>query len=157
MSWAKVPLPRAILTSGLIVGALDAMAAMTHAFLLRGTSPDRVWKYVASGALGKAATDGGVEMVLLGLLFHFIIATGWTGLFFVVSQRVQMLTEGKIVAGLLYGIFIWLAMNFIVVPMSQIGPPVIRLTLPTVLMVLIHMFVIGLPISLLASRYWRRT
>ncbi len=55
-----------------------------------------------------------------------------------------------------YGVFIWLMMNFAVIPMSRIGPIPIRPTAPTVAMVLIHMFVIGLPIAHFASTASRR-
>ncbi|MEO5761367.1 MAG: hypothetical protein ABIR28_03555 [Vicinamibacteria bacterium] len=156
MNESASSLPRAILGSGFIVGLLDATSAMVHAYALRGTTPNRIWKYVASGAFGPAANTGGPEMIVAGLLFHFFIATCWTGLFFILAEKVPTLREHKVIAGALYGIFIWLAMNFVIVPMSRIGPFPVRLTLPTILQIMIHLFIIGVPISLLANRYYAK-
>ncbi|MEO8362591.1 MAG: hypothetical protein ABI672_21380 [Vicinamibacteria bacterium] len=153
MSDSTSSLVPAILRAGFVVGVLDATSAMVHAYALRGTTPDRIWKYVASGAFGPAANTGGPEMIVAGLLFHFVIATCWTGLFFVLAGKIPALLKHKVIAGILYGWFIWLAMNFVIVPMSRIGPFPMRLSVPTILQIMIHLFIIGVPISLLASRY----
>jgi hypothetical protein len=143
-----------ILTAGLIVGAMDALAANTHAYLLRGTPPAAVWRYVASAVFGKSAGTGGPEMIALGLLFHFIVAIGWTGLFFVAYPKLRFLASNVVLVGMAYGLFIWLMMNYVVVPLTKITMGPIRLTTGTVLMILIHLFVIGVPISYLANRYF---
>lgn len=145
-----------ILVAGLIVGVLDAVAANTHAYLLRGTPPAAVWRYVASAVFGKSAGTGGSEMVLWGLLFHFMVAIGWTALFFVAYPRIRLLSANMVLAGMAYGLFVWLMMNFVVVPLTRIAMGPIRLTTGTVLMILIHLFVIGVPISYLARRYYTR-
>ena len=142
-----------ILVAGLIVGVLDAVAANAHAYLLRGTPPAAVWRYVASAVFGKSAGTGGPEMVVWGLLFHLTVAIGWTGLFFVAYPRIRFLSANMVVAGMAYGLFVWLMMNFVVVPLTRITMGPIRLTTGTVLMILIHLFVIGVPISYLARRY----
>jgi hypothetical protein len=112
-----------------------------------------VFRYVASGALGKAAFEGGLDIALLGLLFHFVIAMGWTILFFFAYEKVKILQLNKFIVGIGYGIFVWLGMNLIVLPLSRIPPLTYRLT-PTLIMIAIHMFVIGLSISLLANRFF---
>ena len=145
-----------ILVAGSIVGALDALAAVTHAYVLRGTPPAAVWRYVASAVFGKSAGSGGAEMVAWGLLFHLTVAIGWTGLFFVAYPRIRFLSANMIVAGIAYGLFVWLMMNFVVVPLTHITMGPIRLTTGTVLMILIHLFVIGVPISCLARRYYTK-
>ncbi len=71
-----------IVQAGLLAGTLDISAACIHAYLLRGTTPVQVLRYVASGVWGTDAFQGGTGIALQGLLFHFIIAFGWTVLFF---------------------------------------------------------------------------
>jgi len=139
----------------LIVGLLDAIAACVNAYLQRGIPPAGVFRYVASGVLGKEAFKGGLDIAALGLLFHFIIAIGWTSLFFVAFNKLKVLQRNKIYVGLCYGIFVWLGMNFIVLPLSNVPPLAYRLV-PTIIMIGIHMFVIGLSISLLANQYFAR-
>jgi hypothetical protein len=146
-------LVRGILVAGLIVGVMDALAAISHAYFLRGTPPAAVWRYVASAVFGKSAGAGGPEMVLWGLLFHLTVAIGWTALFFVAYPRMRFLSANMVLVGMAYGLFVWLMMNVVVVPLTRITMGPIRLTTGTVLMILIHLFVIGVPISYLARRY----
>jgi len=146
---------KSVLRSGLIVGILDGMAACVNAYLARGVMPSAVFRYVASGAFGSSAFSGSTLMVVYGLLFHLTIAMGWTFLFYWASTKMKLLTNHKIVAGLGYGIFVWLMMNLMVLPLSNIPPITYRLA-PTLIMIGIHMVVIGLSISLLANRYFAK-
>jgi len=143
---------KAILFAGLVVGILDGLAASVGSYFPRGITPDQVFRYVASGVFGKEAFAGGTPMALIGLLFHFIIAYGWTLLFFLAYPKVKLLRENKIIVGMLYGILVLLAMNLIVVPLSNVPSP--KPGTIQVQQVIIHMFLVGLPISLLANRYY---
>jgi hypothetical protein len=154
MSQKIVSLPIAILMAGLIVGTLDAMAACVHAYAFSGASPDRVFRFVASGVFGNDALTGGLSMAAWGLLFHFIVATGWTSLFYLLYPKVNFFASSQYLSGIAYGIFIWLMMNFVVIPLSNVPVVTFHFTIRTVVMILIHMFIIGVPISYLASRYY---
>ena len=143
----------AILVSGLIIGAMDGIAAIAHAYGLRGTLPSTVFRYVASAVFGRDAFTGGSTMVVWGVVFHMTVATGWTALYFLVAPQLKFAASNKVLAGMAYGLFVWVMMNFVVVPMTRVTVGVIRPSVPTALMILIHLFVIGVPISLLAQRY----
>ncbi|MBS1682143.1 MAG: DUF1440 domain-containing protein [Bacteroidetes bacterium] len=145
----------AVLRSGLIVGILDITAACAHAYLARGTTPYKVFRYIASGVFGQQALDQNSGLEWAGLLFHFIIATGWTMLFFVAYPKLKILTKNKIYVGFGYGIFVWIMMNAVVLPLSNVPPLVYRLT-PTLIGIGIHMGVIGLSISLLANQFYSK-
>jgi uncharacterized membrane protein YagU involved in acid resistance len=142
------------LKSGLIVGVLDAIAASLNAYLASGFTPDRVFRFVASGAFGQSAYTGGSSMVWIGLLFHFIVAMGWTLLFFIAFPKLKPLQANKFLVGMAYGMFIWIMMNFVVIPLSAIGPRPFQLT-GTLIMIMIHMTVIGIPISFFANNYYK--
>jgi hypothetical protein len=139
--------------SGLIVGILDAIAASLNAYISTGITPDRVFKFVASGAFGARAYSESHGMVWIGLLFHFAIAIGWTILFFFAFSKLKLLHVNKILIGMIYGIFIWVIMNFVVIPLSSIGSRPFPF-IGTIIMIMIHMFVIGIPISVLTSKYY---
>jgi hypothetical protein len=152
----KMSLSRTIIVSGLIVGTLDAIAASVFSLAFSGATPDRVFRYVASGVFGKEALTGGLSIAALGLLFHFIVATGWTALFFLMFPKMKFLSLSKLGSGIGYGVFIWLMMNFVVVPLSNVPASTFHFTIRTAVMILIHMFIIGVPISHLANRYYNR-
>jgi hypothetical protein len=147
---------RSAFISGIIVGILDGTAASVNAYLARGISPAAVFRYVASGAFGKEAFTMSESVVIYGLIFHFIIAIAWTFLFYALATRIRFLTTNWLPAGLGYGVLVWIGMNAVVLPLSKVAPLVYRLV-PTTIMIGIHMFVIGLSVSYLASRYFRRT
>lgn len=145
-----------VIKSGLIVGVFDAIAASVYSFVLSGATPDSVFRYVASGVFGRDAISGGLSIAILGLLFHFIIATGWTALFYLVYPKINFVSERKYISGIGYGIFIWLMMNFVIAPLSNVPARPFHFSMKTLTMIAIHMFIIGIPISYLADKYYSR-
>ena len=146
---------RAILVGGLIAGTIDISYACIFSYLRRGTSPVRVLQSVASGALGQDSFKGGARTAALGLLFHFLIATSAAAVYYLASRPLSFLVNHAFICGPLYGVCIYLVMNFIVLPLSAIGS---RPALPLPVLIsglLIHMFGIGLPIALIVRRYSR--
>jgi len=154
MNQKLISLSSSILIAGLIVGILDAIAASVFSYGFSGASPDKVFRYVASGVFGKDAFAGGLPIAAWGLLFHFIVATGWAALFYLLYPKVNFFSSSKYISGISYGIFIWLMMNKVVVPLSNVPLAPFHFTIRTVAMILIHMFIIGIPISYLANRYY---
>jgi hypothetical protein len=148
---------KTILLAGLVAGVLDGIAAVVSTYIVNGVGPDVVWKFVASGVFGiKTAMAGGAEMIIAGLIFHMIIATIWAALFFAAYPFIRKIPMNKYVIGLLYGIIVWLGMNLIVVPLSN-TPQMEPKTIGSIRGILILMFCIGLPVSLIVSRYFERT
>src|SRR5260221_5097818 len=165
-----------ILLAGFTAGTLDACGAMTHYMInSHGGNPLKVWRYVASGALGQdALTKDLISMAIIGILFHFLIAFLFTLFFFFIYPRIKAMQKNLIVTGLLYGVFVWAVMNFIVLPFSNIrsqgklwtfvntngklhavfhGPSNIK---QMIIGILIIMFCVGLPISLIIGKYYSK-
>lgn len=140
-----------IVKAGLVAGTLDITAAIIVA-LVKGYSPILIFRYIASAIFGKASSTGW-GMVVAGLLFHYLIAFIWTAIFYAVYPSIRRTIKSPVVAGLLYGMFVWVAMNLVVVPLSRAkqspftGPGVLR-------EMVILMVCIGLPISIIISRYF---
>jgi hypothetical protein len=82
--------------------------------------PLNVFRFIASGVFGSLAFSGGVPMAFRGIGFHYIIAAGWTILFFWLEGRFLFVTTNWIISGVIYGIFVWLMMNLDVVPLSLV-------------------------------------
>lgn len=146
---------RAVVGAGLVAGVLDALAAMTMFMIRGGKDPSDVWKYVASGIFGNVALIGGWEIVVWGLTFHFFIALSFALFFFLIYPRLHRFTNQPVVIGLLYGLFVWIIMNRVVLPLSNVRSvpfdPVRALTGAAIIMVMV-----GLPISLIINRYYGR-
>ena len=143
-----------IFWGGLIAGTLDICAACLTAWLRAGVGPIGLLQYVASGALGPAASQGGIKTALIGLALHYLIATIWTAVFYLASRKWLFLIERPVQFGLLYGIAVYLIMTFVVVPLSRVTPRPATITGRTI-GILTIMFCIGLPIALIVRRFSR--
>ena len=143
-----------ILLGGLIAGTLDLIAACTSAWLRSGVSPVRVSQYIASGLLGPAAFTKGAGAVALGVACHFLIATGAAAAYYLASRKLRFLIEWPISMGLLYGVIVYFFTTSIVVPLSRVTPARAAPPLSSRLIaMLIIMFCVGLPISLIVRRF----
>ena len=147
---------RVILVGGVIAGTLDLLAAFVSSWLRAGVGPVRVMQSIASGLLGAASFNGGAGTAVLGVAAHFLIATVATAVFYFASRTLRSLVEHVIVAGLLYGVAVYLFMNFVVLPLSAVpqrgAPPLSG----RIIGLLIIMFCVGLPIAAIVRWFDRQ-
>ena len=138
----------------LTAGCLDLLGAITvYSLIMQRVTTMRLLQGIARGALGNSAYEGGIATALAGVGFHFTIAFCFTVFYFFIFPYIPFLKKQRIISGLLYGIFVWCVMNLAVLPLLQIA------NIPTkwdsiIRGALILMFCIGLPISLIVSRYY---
>ncbi len=111
---------RVVLTATLIVGVLDFVYASLST-VLRGGSFAKLWQFVASGLLGPQAFSMGVAGALCGVVFHFLIMAVFSAVIYFLYRKMPLIRKQPIVSGFIYGIGIWLVMNFLVVPLSNAG------------------------------------
>lgn len=113
----------AILLGGLAAGVLDILYAfVVFGPLSYGVSPARMLHSIAAGWMGRdAARAGGIETALIGLASHFLIATLMAAAFVIVASHVQALRKRPMIAGIGYGLILYVAMNYIIVPLSAAG------------------------------------
>jgi len=109
-----------ILLGGLASGALDIIYAfVVYGPLSYGLTPEQVLQSVAAGWIGREASRaGGVETAALGLGSHFLIATLMAAVYVLAAQSFRALTKNAILWGLVYGALLYVAMNYVVVPLS---------------------------------------
>ncbi len=138
---------------GLIAGALDITYAFILWWLRAQVTPMQILQSVATGLLGKASYDGGAGTAILGAFLHFFNALVIAAIFVGASGIWPVLARRATLFGPLYGIGVYLVMNYVVLPLSAF-PPRTRPPAPVVWItgVLAHMFLIGLPIALAAKR-----
>jgi uncharacterized membrane protein YagU involved in acid resistance len=140
-----------ILLGGLIAGACDITYAIGFS-AWRGVPPTRVLQSVASGLLGAPAFDGGLPVAWLGLVLHFLIALTFAGAFYAASTRFPALTRRAFLAGAVYGFLIFWLMNLVVLPLSAFPRKVSFAPLVVITGLIVHTFLIGVPIALAARR-----
>src|SRR6478735_8987747 len=140
---------RPILWATLVAGMLDIL----FAFIVAGSVPP-VLRTVASGPLGDAIADGPVGAPL-GLLVHFAIMAVMVAAWFLAAWRLPALGRHWIVAGPLYGVVLWIAMYWIVMPLRWASYTTPSEPAAIARQLLAHCLLVGLPIAWFAARYFK--
>src|ERR1700720_251794 len=136
----------AIAVGGGIAGTLDLLQAC----ILFGWDIPLV---IAGGLLGGEAFHGGVGTYVLGVALHFFIACSAAAIYYVASRRLGFMKEHPLVCGLFFGAAVQEVMNLIVLPLSALhsrGPYKLH---DLILGLVVHMVVVGLPISFSVRRF----
>jgi hypothetical protein len=147
-----------VLRAALAVFVLDGLyVIVVFVLILRRTTVERVFQGIAYAVLGPAAFTGGWASAALGLMLHFSVALGWSAVWMIAYERSDLLVHATItlpraiIAGAAYGIFVWLAMHFIVLPLTYAKPGPL-LNFGSILVGVAHLLVVGPPIVLMERR-----
>src|ERR1700761_2838916 len=110
---------KTVLLTSLLVGTTDLLYAIISISIGSGKFPYQMLNYMAGAALGLATSmKGGTPVAFLGLLFHYIIAFLYTLFFFIIFPHIKFLSFNKYLAGMLYGVFVNVSMNQLVLPLT---------------------------------------
>jgi hypothetical protein len=105
---------KTVLLTGLFVGTTDILSAFISVYIKSGKFPEKIFNYIAGGALGlPAALNGGTAAAFLGLFFHYFIAFSFTLFFFLVFPKLKFLAFNKYLVGMLYAVFVGQTMALI--------------------------------------------
>jgi hypothetical protein len=112
------PYYRRMLLAGLVAGTLDIGAAC----LINHVGPIIICQAIARGILGKPSFDEGLASAAFGLVLQWLMSILIAACCFFASRRLPRPLKGHWVGtGLLFGVVIFLVMNYIVVPLSAVG------------------------------------
>ena len=142
-----------ILIAGLVAGTLDILDAMLFYNFRSHVPPIRILYAIASGLLGRSAFTGGLPTAALGLAMHFCIAIFWAAVFILAARVVPALRRYAVVSGMIYGLIVYVIMNYVVLPHTHARP------LPTQASIIVLngvgaiVFCVGLPIALINKRF----
>ena len=141
---------RAILLGGFTAGLCDFIYPSVRKIMAGGSWMEPWWG-VAYGLLGERSKGGGLPMALLGASLHFFICISGAALLWLLVSRVKFIPRQWFVLGVLYGIAVLITMNYIVLPLSQIGRSIYPLSNIHV-SAFWHIVLVGLPTAFFVSR-----
>ncbi|MBO9660487.1 MAG: hypothetical protein J7527_16820 [Chitinophagaceae bacterium] len=145
----------AIVKAGLIAGTMDILAAFIK-YLIEGKKDVTViLRYIATGVMGKDAMKGGAAVSAFGLALHYLIAFLFTIFLFWLYGKMRLTRYHPLVIGVIYGVFTWLIMNLAVIRLSRVPQSGAQFNWQqAVIGALILVACIGIPVSLLARKYY---
>jgi uncharacterized membrane protein YagU involved in acid resistance len=140
-----------VLAGGLVAGTLDITYACVFWGIKAGVPAHRIFQSVAKGLLGPAAFKGGAATAVLGLFLHYFIATTMSVTYYFAAREWPPLRRHPLAAGAAYGLLLYVIMNYVVLPLSAAGSGSPD-RLWVALSIVVHMFLIGIPIAFFARR-----
>jgi len=138
----------AILVGGLVAGTVDIGAAA----LINMIDPRVILRFIAGGVLGKAALQGGAAVAWLGLFLQWGMSLVIAAIFVLAALRLRWLTARTVLAGLAYGVVVFVVMNYVVMPLSA-WHRINHFTPASLAWNLLAMLVYGLIIAICARRF----
>ncbi|KRD09087.1 hypothetical protein ASE21_14655 [Flavobacterium sp. Root901] len=148
---------KTILYSGLLAGTLDILAAiLVYSVILHKTTAEKILQSIASGVFKEHAYTGGAQMAFYGLLLHYCIALAFAYFYSQIYPHVPLLKKNILLSGFIYGIFIWIVMNLLVLPLVFTKLPAREFDLPFLISVLILVLCVGLPIAFVTKKFYHK-
>jgi len=148
-------LATAVGNTALVAGTLDFIAAYIYYLTQGGTDLSIIPLYVASALFGPGAFERRGVMIVAGVALHYVIAYVWTALFFRAYPSIQKWSSRRWLLIIIFGVSIWVVMNLVIVPLSQIGPKPIQ-PVNALINALILIVCIALPVVLATQKYYRQ-
>lgn len=137
---------------GLLIAVGDALFAIAVWFEWNSKGLTQVFQSIAVGVLGKASYEGGTATALLGAGLHAAMAIAFVAICIALSFRFRLLVEKPVAAGLLYGMGLYVAMNFVVMPLSRVDASPSFEHLDTMAMSVVAHMLFGVACTLFARR-----
>ena len=135
-----------------VSGTLDLLSAFLFSGF-SGRTPMQVLRSVASGPFGNEAMQGGGGYAVLGFLTHYAIMAVMVTVYCLAAHRIPSLLRHPAIAGLAYGVILYLVMYWLVLPwrfptrFPQLG------WWPVGNALFSHCVCVGLPMGLLARHF----
>jgi hypothetical protein len=138
----------ALAAGGVVAGLLDLWAAA----LINGVTLDVIMRAVARGLLGAEAMQGGTSTAVLGLVLHVLMSLLIAAIYGAATLPLPVLLRRWVLFGVLFGLGVFVVMNYVVVPLSAIGRPPAFHSLAFALQHVLAMVGFGLIIAYAAHR-----
>jgi hypothetical protein len=107
------------IAAGMVAGTTNLVAAA----VIFGGTVMHGFQMIASGLLGEEAFSGGLKAAILGAGLHVAISIAAAALYLWAALRHRALTRHWLAAGVAFGVLAYLAMNAVVVPLSNAAKP----------------------------------
>jgi hypothetical protein len=145
---------KTVLLTGLFVGTTDILSAYISVYIKTGAFAEKMFHYIAGGALGlERSMQGGNGVAFLGLFFHYFNAMAFTLFFFLIFPKVKFLSFNKYLIGMLYAVFVNLVMSFVVLRFTPLPSGTFILSRAFIDWIILGI-VFGTPIAWSAYKYY---
>lgn len=143
-------LAKPIIVATAVAGTLDLLSAFVFAGMA-GMGVSDVLQFVASGPFGDVALQS-PTFALPGAAVHYAIMACMVAVYMAFAPKVPALFARPVVAGILYGLLLWIIMYWIVRPLRWPAMPLPHTVNGIAQQLFSHIICVGIPIALIAAR-----
>jgi hypothetical protein len=144
-------LAKPILVATIAAGTLDLLSAFVFAGLA-GMGPAAVLQFVASGPFGDVALAQSA-FIVAGAVVHYAIMACMVGAYVAIAPRaLPALFARPLIAGILYGLLLWIIMYWLVRPLRWPAMPLPHTIEGIAQQLFSHIACVGIPIAFIAVR-----
>lgn len=140
---------RGALIGGTVAGVLDIFVAA----VINGLGVGVILHAIASGLLGRASFAGGAATIVVGFVLQVAMSLIIAAIYGGAAMRLPVLVRRPASMGALFGVGVFIVMNFVVVPLSAAVHPKHPPSLAVVGLNLLAMILFGLIVALSQARF----
>lgn len=142
---------RAIVLATMIAGTLDLLAQFAFA-VAAGGSPDGVALGIAGAVIDPDGFADPTLPIVLGVALHFAITAVMAAVYLSAAAHLRWLNRIWLPSGIGYGIALWLAMDWVVLPLRW--PTLFPSADPSdiAMQLFAHVLLVGVPIALVTRQ-----
>ncbi|WP_250626324.1 hypothetical protein [Pinirhizobacter soli] len=141
------------LLATLAAGTVAAIVEIVPALPIQqsfGVTPMQVFQSIASGIEGRPAFEGGMGSAVFGAALHWVISLVFAGVWVAAVQRSATLSRHFALWGIVYGLLVYVVMNWMVLPLSAAPFQTTHVPWRMAMSISFHLFLFGLPLAVVA-------
>lgn len=152
-SWSPL---QVVLCSAAVAALLDAIAGIIFFYTLFKLTLGQFLQFIASAIDGPSAFAAGSSAIFKGFVIHLIISLILAVVYYYAFRASSLLRKNAIVSGIIYGLGIWLVMNLLVFPLSNVQKSPFDPFAASISLIW-HIVLVGLPIALITQSHLKNS
>ncbi len=133
-----------------VAGTLDLASAFVFS-AMAGAGSEKVLGFVASGPFGDAMLAGGPVAMAAGVAVHFGLMAIIVAVYVAMASRYPPLSRRPWLAGVAFGLVVWLVMYWVVRPLRWPAMPLPHTFKGIAQQLFSHIILVGIPIAFIVG------
>lgn len=152
-SWSPAQI---ILWATAVVVVLDGIAGTIYFYTLLHLTPGQFLQWIASAINGASAFTAGSSTIIEGFIIHVLVTIIMAVVYYFAFRSVDLIRKNVILSGIVCGLGIWLVMNLLVFPHSNV-PPTPFVLFNAIVSIIWHIVLVGIPFAVITNSHLKNS
>lgn len=151
-SWTPAQI---ILWAAAVVVLLDGIAGIIYFHTLLNMGPAQFMQWIASAINGPSAFAAGTSTIIEGFIIHVIVTIIMAVVYYYAYKKSSFIRRNTLLSGIIYGLGIWLVMNLLVFPLSNV-PASPFVLFNGIVSIIWHIVLVGVPFAIITNTHLKK-